>query len=185
MPGILLNFILERQKQIINRLEWEKRKRVLHGRRIVKGRQEGAAQREWRIQERYDFSQKQGKVPFFGVSKPDSPSYGLDWVQTKSLEVPSMGFKEDVPKSTWHNIQGYAGSWQPNPNIPKMPSHARRFPSGPTDQKSFGKGGSPVSKWDGKVRHLGGARPSYLSGERKTGKTQPEASIRQDPYSFY
>lgn len=95
MPGILLNFIRERQKRIINRLEWEKRKRVLHGGRIVKGCQEGAAQREWRIQEPYDFSQSAGKkLPFFGSNTNES--FGLDWAVSKSFNPPAIGPRTGV-----------------------------------------------------------------------------------------
>lgn len=180
MPGILLNFIRERQKRIINRLEWEKRKRVLHGGRIVKGRQEGAAQHEWRTTQPYDFGQRQpGKIPFFGTVP-------MEFTETQYRSIPAPVQAKIIPgNKPIINRRGSTVNLKPlNVSKSEIQETRRGLNFGETDQHVMATRRSSGSNWDGIVRNLP-TKKTYLNTPRKAEKQKPEPSIRQDPYSFY
>lgn len=195
MPRILLNFIRERQRSIINRLEWEKRKQILQGERIVKGRQEGQAQREWRTTQPYDFSQKAYLSQYKAVKKspnvtlppPNEPSLGLDWsiTQSRSFNPSPAGPREGVPKAIV-NRGGSVVNLKPKRLHGKseVQQTRRHLSYQETDQKPIRGRRSSGGSWDGVIRNTG-TRPSYLTASRKAATKEPEPSIYQDPYSFY
>jgi len=148
-----------------------------------------ARRQQIREVQRYNFQRAPEKVPLFGVSQPDAPAYGLDWVQTRPVRAPVQGKilpgnKPIVNRSgSTVNLEPLENSQRPyeDPNT----SRSFKRSSEGTDQvpihgrHSAGVVSTPVFEHQAK-RSFETARP-----KEKTAADQHREELKREPFSFF
>lgn len=183
--GILLNLVQRRRGRMLTNKErsWLRRRENLR-----RGKQEGRAQYEWRIDPKtrqpYDFSQRTGKraggkTPFFGSSE----GFGLDYVQTRSINPPPTGYRESVPRPVVNRGGSTVNLQAVNVSRSELQQTRRAFPTGGTDQTPIQGRRSAGGVWDGIVRNSP-TRKSYLTNRTKEPTIRDSINMRKEPYDF-
>lgn len=168
MPGIFINFLLERSKERLNSINWYRRKSLRRTKKNYVHRLQGKA--------------GEPSVPLFGASPGE---FGLDWAYTKPRKVSPQGYQagSGVSKPIVNRSGSTAGLRAERLSGKSEIQESRRGSiSGRTDQRiMFARRSSGVPKFTKQVvKH-----PSYLTSTRSAEKQKPEPSIHRDPYSFY
>lgn len=183
--GILFNLIQQRRGRLLtnNERSWLRRRQNLK-----KGRQEAKAQYEWRIdpetRQPYDFSQRAGeraggKTPLFGSSE----GFGLDYVQTRSINPPPTGHREGVARPVVNRGGSTANLQAVNVSRSEIQQTRRNFAHGGTDQAPIQGRRSAGGVWDGIVRNSP-TRKSYLTNRTKEPTIRDSIDMRKEPYDF-
>jgi len=125
------------------------------------------------------------RTPLFGASV----GFGMDWVQNRAVNVAPQGVvRQDVPppiKTRRHSNLLTPANLSRGYLDPSLTRVGKRT-SDVTDQRVTRRGGSPVTRWDGKVRRT--KRPSFKTSMPKSGPTHRDLltqEMTKEPYSFF